>query len=67
LRGLFVASDADTRSFFSLVVPSQTLALRNSIPILARFTACDTAQCAPMETMRADAVLPAKLSNECAG
>ena len=64
LCGHLVASDADTHRFFSLVLQAQTLALSNSIPILAAFTACDTAQCAPVETMRANAVLLAKRSYE---
>jgi hypothetical protein len=62
-----MAAHANALGFLALVLAPQTLALRNSIPILARFTACDTAQCAPMETMRANMVLLAKLSYERAG
>jgi len=58
-----MAAHANSLSFLALVLAPQTLSLRNSIPILAGFTACDTAQCAPMETMRANVVLLAELSN----
>jgi hypothetical protein len=64
---LFTTAHAHSLGFLALVLALQTLALRNSIPALAGFTSCDTAQCAPMETMRADAALPAELSNERAG
>jgi hypothetical protein len=67
LRLLLMAAHANSPSFLALVVATQTLTLRNSVPILAGFTACDTAQRAPMETMRANAVLLAKLSYERAG
>jgi hypothetical protein len=67
LRTLFVAAHANAIGFLALVLTPQTLALRNSIPILAVFTACDTVQCAPMETMHANVVLLAKLSYERAG
>jgi hypothetical protein len=58
-----MAAHANSLSFLALVLPPQTLSLRNSIPIFAGFTACDTAQCAPMVTMRANVVLLAELSN----
>jgi hypothetical protein len=59
-----MASHADSLSFLALILAPQALSLRNSIPILAGPTACDAALCTPMETMRANAVLLAELSNE---
>jgi hypothetical protein len=62
-----MTAHANTLGFLALVLTPQTFALRNPITILAGFTAGDTAQCAPMETMRANAVLLAELANERAG
>jgi hypothetical protein len=60
----FCGSARNPFSFLALVLATQALALRNSIPVLAVFAACDTTQRSPMETMRANMVLLAELSSE---
>jgi hypothetical protein len=59
-----MAAHTNSLRFLTLVLAPQTLSLRNSIPVLAGFTACDAAPRAPMETMRANVVLLAEFSNE---